>query len=133
MITGIRSAILCDRVVRHPDGMIDYLGLYGDTIPADPTTGKAVVWFALILELDGKGAHGEIQFQADGYDFRAPPVMTPPGVSLTTAVFPLDIPVASANTLRMTVVNVDRRDKPFRVAWTLVVDDGFDAPRGPLN
>jgi len=134
MITGIRSAILCDQVVRHPDGMVDYLGLYGDTIPADPQTGVATVWFALILELDDKGANGELHFQASGYDFRAPPLLTPPGLKLTTAMFPLQIPAKAPGTLRLTVVNVERRDKPFRVEWNLVIDgEEMSQPPGKLN
>ena len=118
MITGVRSALICDKVERTPDGLTHYQGIQGSQMSAPTQPGLLEVWLTLHLDIDKRRTAGEVVVTAADIDQRVPfDVTTDRG--MTVIAFPLYIPIQGQDTLIVTITDIGRRDKPFRFKWGL--------------
>jgi hypothetical protein len=125
MIIGVRSALICDKVDRTPEGLTNYQGIHGPQMLATSRPGLLEVWLTLHLDVDRRPTAGQVQVHAQALDLSVPfQLVTDRG--MTVIAFPLFIPVQGADTLTVTIIDAGRRDKPLRFKWKL----GFvaDAP-----
>jgi hypothetical protein len=118
MITALRSALFCAKVVSHDDGRTDLIGIIGGEISADSRPGVVQAWLSLQIELDRKPTSGRILVECEGLkqDF---PFSAPAGHAEAGAAFPLIIPVLKEGTLWVTVFDDQARAKPLRQKWRL--------------
>jgi hypothetical protein len=118
MITALKSLLMCSEFDRNDDGATNILGLIGETLHADSTPGVVENWVFISLDVDGRGATGEVRLSAPSYSF-AVPFEVPAGVEMTAFSFPILVPVLSASDLHIAVIDDARRGKPFRAKWKL--------------
>jgi hypothetical protein len=123
MITGVRSAILCNEVLQNADGTVDYLGLQGAALVLDSNPNILNIWLSLHLELDRKPATGRVRVTTDDFDLTVPFHLAA-GWALSAVAFPMNIPVRSEGPLTVSV-SEDRLDrKPYRFKWSLGFETG---------
>jgi hypothetical protein len=125
MITGIRSAVLCDRVVTHTDGSIDLVGLWGERMNADSRPGIVKPWLVLMIELDGDGADGQVVLTAPDFE-QTVPFQTPPGPMMTMAAFPILLPIVREGTFVVSVVDLRKPGQPVSVKWPTGFAEGAE-------
>lgn len=116
MITGIRSAILCDSVVTRPDGAVDLVGLWGEHVIADSKPGIVRLWLALTLDLDGQGTDGAVLVTAPNFN-QSMPFQTPPGPHMTLAAFPILVPIIEESVLVVAVFDTRKPMTAFKATW----------------
>lgn len=118
MITGVRSAIICERVEEDDAGRANYLGICGDWIMAESKPGFLHIWAALLVEVDGKPTQGHVRVEAADYS-QIFPFDIPAGRRLAGMAFPLIVPVVRAGPLTVAIFDDGRKGKPFRYRWNL--------------
>lgn len=118
MITGVRSALVCDKVERTPEGITNYLGIYGAQLLANTTPGLFEIWLSLHVDVDKRRSAGHIQVTGADIDMRVPFDMTTDR-GMSVIAFPIFVPVQAPDTLTVTVTDTGRRDKPYRFRWSL--------------
>lgn len=118
MITALRSALICAKVVTHDDGRTDLLGIVGGEISADSRPGVVQAWLSLQIELDRKATSGRVLVECEGLK-QAFPFSAPAGHAEAGAAFPLIIPVLKEGALWVTVFDDQARAKPLRQKWRL--------------
>jgi hypothetical protein len=123
MITGVRSALFCDKVERAPDGLTHYLGIHGSHMSVATQPGLLEVWLTLHLDVDKRRTQGEVQVRAAQLDLRVPFDMTTDR-GMTVIAFPLLVAVQAPDVLTVTIADAGRRDKPFRFKWSLAPTPG---------
>jgi hypothetical protein len=126
MITGVRSALLCDKIDRTPEGLTNYLGIHGVQLLADTAPGLLEMWLSLHVDVDKRRSAGHVQVAAADIDLRVPFDMTTDR-GLAVIAFPLFVPVQAPDTLTVTLTDTGRRDKPFRFKWSLGFAPGAKA------
>jgi hypothetical protein len=117
MITALKSVLMCSEFDRNDDGTTNILGLIGETLRADSAPGVVDNWVFISVDVDGRGATGEV-LSAPSYSF-AVPFEVPPGVGMTAFSFPIVVPVLSPSDLHIAMIDDARRGKPFRAKWKL--------------
>jgi hypothetical protein len=125
MITGIRSAIICDEVQREGD-TANYLGIWGDPLVPMTRPGVLSLWVALQVGLDEKAASGHMRIYTPDFD-KSVPFDVPPGWRVADMSAPFIIPVLSEGFLTVAVVDDRRPKSPYRVKWTLAFNPGAPA------
>jgi hypothetical protein len=120
MITGVRSALICDKV-ELKDGLASYVGLHGAILHPEQTPGLLFVTVALMLEVDETRTRGSVTIEAP--DFRQVlPFDFTTAAKLSAMNLPIAIPVLRP--AELTVVIRDDRDPhtPWRYGWDLAVN-----------
>lgn len=128
MITGIRTAVVCEKVERLADGGANYIRVLSDPLLIDVRPGVLQVWVALQVEVDEKQSSGAVRIQAPNYD-DTQPFEVPPGHRLVDISFPLTLAVEAEGILIIAVSDTARGGKPFRARWLL----GFSSDARPLE
>jgi hypothetical protein len=129
MITGIRSALICDRVEVDENGAMNLFRLNPDPIVPKTTPGYLHIWVVIQAELDQRRSAVHVKVEAADFDLPAVPFDIPAGLRLSLIAYPLVIPVLRAGPLTIWVSNDERPRKPFKIRWRLELDP--DAP--PLD
>jgi hypothetical protein len=119
MITGIRSAVFCDKVEKDERGP-SYIGLHGDVLTADSRPGLIKASIALSLDVDGQASLGNVLLSAEGFS-ESFPFSVPVGCSVATLVLPVVIVVLKVGLLGVAVHNAP--GAVLRQTWTLAFCD----------
>lgn len=132
MITGLRSALICAKVVSNDDGRTDLIGIVGGEISADSRPGVVQVWLSLQIELDRKATSGRVLVECDGMkqDF---PFSAPSGHAEAGVALPLMIPVLREGALWVTVHDDQAKAKPLRQKWRLKFMADAEALEDPIS
>jgi hypothetical protein len=127
MITGVRSAVICDKVELR-DGLASYVGLHGAILHPEHTPGLLFVTIALMLEVDETRTRGSVTIGAP--DFRQVfPFDFTTAAKLSAMNLPIAIPVLRPAEL-MVVIRDDRDPHtPWRYGWDLAVNSMAPASR----
>ena len=129
MITGIRSAVICDRVVVDEDGMTNLIRIRGEPLVPDSTPGFLHVWIYLLAEVDRRRSLGHVKVEASRFAPPTVPFDLPGGSCVSAMAFLMLIPVVRSGPLTISIVNTERGGKPLRIRWEMELDP--DAP--PLD
>ena len=118
MITGIRSAIVCDTVERGADGRVNYIGLWTDPLLADSRPGLLNLNIALQVTVDERRSAGHLSIETDGFEL-ALAFGIPAGCKSMELSSPFIIPVLKDGLLTVCVFDDESRGEPFRASWSL--------------
>ena len=120
MITGVRSALICERVEQNDAGSANYFGICGASLIAESNPGFLEIWAALHVEVDRKATQGHVKVEAADYS-QIFPFDLPAGWWLAGMAFPLIVPVLRAGPLTVAVFDDGRKGKPFRFRWNIEI------------
>jgi hypothetical protein len=126
VITGVRSALICDKV-ELKDGLASYVGLHGAILYPDQTPGLLFVTVALVLEVDVTRTRGSVTIEAPDFHRAFPFDFTTPA-KLSAMNLPVAVPVLAPAELVATIRDVGDPRAPRRYSWDLALD--ITAPAG---
>jgi hypothetical protein len=127
MITGIRSALICDRVEVDRHGAMHLFRINPDPIVPKTTPGYLHIWIVIQAELDRTQSAGYVKVEGADFDLPSVPFTLPSDLRVSLIAYPLVIPVLRDGALTISVFDDARPDEPFRTEWRLELDPG--APR----
>lgn len=119
MITGIRTAVICDRVETDKEGRVNAFNLRGDPLLPESNPGFLNIWILIYLDLDRKPSAGHMRVEAADFETVKIPFAVPSDLRLTALMVPLLIPVLARGPLTVSIYNEERPGKPFRVKWLM--------------
>ena len=122
MITGVRTALICDRLEQDELGRTNAMGLYGDTIYASSRPGFVDCWLLVMPELDGRPTEATVMVEAPEFAHTFP-YSAGAGLTVSGAGYQMILPVLQPGRLTVTVRNAQHKGAPFTRLWKLAFTD----------
>ena len=123
MITGIRSAIICEAVDYVQGEYPIFRGVTDDRLWAQTRPGIVQFTLALQVATDKRPTKVEIRYEFDSFE-ECVDYPIPIGVGVATLVLPMTIPVSETGILTIAISDPMRNGKPFKYDWHVDFIDG---------
>jgi hypothetical protein len=123
MITGVRSALLCDNI-EQTETDVNYRGIQSYQLEGLTRPWVFHLWLALQLEIDRKKSSGRVKVYTQDNEWTYPFEIAA-GWALGAMAVPLIIPMTREGLLSVAVTDSFRSGKPWRYQWKMAfAEDG---------